>query len=235
MAFPKTRLSLVLAAADGSSRQSHEALDALCRMYWSPLFAFVRRQGHDAEAARDLTQAFIAQLIEKRTLRQFNRERGRFRTFLLACLKHFLANEHDRDQAKKRGGGADTISLDAPPVDGWAALEPRDHVTPETVFERQWALEVLRQAMARLQEECAADGTSERFERLKEYLTREGEGRAYQDAALALGITQGAVKVAVHRLRERFHKCLREEVSLTVADASEIGDELRHLIAALRS
>ena len=233
--FPTTRLSLVLAAA-GDGRGSHDALDALCRMYWAPLYAFIRRQGHEAEDARDLTQAFIARLIEKGTLRQFQRERGRFRSFLLGCLKHFLSNQRDFERARKRGGGVPALSLDdIAEVESVARLELAGQSTPETIFERQWALSVLQQAMARLAEECARDGNAERFERLKGYLTRDGEGPAYRDTARVLGMSEGAVKVAVHRLRERFHHCLRDEVSLTVADATDITDEIRYLITALRS
>jgi len=233
--FPTTRLSIVLAAVEDSGRESQDALDALCRMYWSPLYAFIRRQGHDPEDARDLTQAFIARLLEKGTLRQFRSERGRFRSFLLACLKHFLSNQRDLERARKRGGGVAPVSLDQVAVDRWTQLEPRDNATPETMFERQWALQVLQQAMTRLGEECARDGGGARFERLKGYLTREGDTPAYREAGRELGITEGAVKVAVHRLRDRFHHCLREEVSLTVVDAGDISDEIRYLIGALRS
>jgi RNA polymerase sigma-70 factor (ECF subfamily) len=233
--FPTTRLSIVLAAAAETGSQSNDALDALCRAYWPPLYAFIRRNGHDEDAARDLTQAFIARLIEKGTLRQFERGRGRFRTFLLACLKHFLSNQRDLERARKRGGGRAFISIDdTGAFERWSRLEPADRTTPETIFERQWALEVLQQAMSRLEEDCAREGGASRFRCLKPYLTREGDAPAYRDAAGELGITEGAVKVAVHRLRERFHHCLRDQVSLTVAHASDIGDEIRYLIAALR-
>jgi RNA polymerase sigma-70 factor (ECF subfamily) len=231
--FPTTRLSIVLAATGGDD-EARDALDSLCRLYWPPLYAFIRRRGHDEETARDLTQAFIVRLLEKGTLRQFERERGRFRTFLLACLKHFLANQRDLETARKRGGGVPPISIDdTAAFERWARLEPADRSTPETIFERQWALEVLQQAMTRLEEECRGDGSARRFALLKPYLTREGDAPAYRDVGHELGITEGAVKVAVHRLRERFHHCLREQVSLTVAHAADISDEIRHLITAL--
>lgn len=234
--FPTTRLSIVLAAVAGGGDETREALDALCRMYWRPLYAFIRRQGHDAEAARDLTQAFITGLLEKGTLRQFHRGRGRFRTFLLACLKHFLSNQRDIEGARKRGGGVSHISMDdAAALERWATLEPKDDETPETIFERRWALEVLLQAMHRLEAECTHGGDARRFHRLSAYLTRDGGGPAYREIGLELGITEGAVKVAVHRLRERFHHCLREQVSLTVVDPDDISDEIRYLIGALRS
>ena len=234
--FPTTRLSVVLAAVASGGPQSRAALDTLCQMYWPPLYAFIRRQGHDADTARDLTQAFIARLLEKGTLRQFQRDRGRFRTFLLACVKHFLANQRDLEHARKRGGGIAHISIDdTAALEKWARIEPTDDATPETIYERQWALEVLQQAMARLEEECGRDGSAGRFELLKAYLTREGDAPAYREAGPELGLSENAVKVAVHRLRERFHHCLRAQVSLTVVDPADISDEIRYLISALRS
>jgi RNA polymerase sigma-70 factor (ECF subfamily) len=234
--FPTTRLSIVFAAAADGGDRSRDALDTLCRMYWPPLYAFIRRQGHDADDARDLTQAFIARILEKGTLRQFERGRGRFRAFLLACLKHFLANQRDLARAGKRGGGMPHVSIeDTAALDRWVGVEPQDRATPETIFERQWAMQVLEQAMTRLAEACSRHGDSRRFDRLKPYLTREGDASSYREAARDLEMTEGAVKVAVHRLRERFHHCLREQVSLTVTDPAEISDEIRYLIGALRS
>jgi RNA polymerase sigma-70 factor (ECF subfamily) len=231
--FPTTRLSIVLAASGGDD-EARGAMDSLCRLYWPPLYAFIRRRGHDEEAARDLTQSFIVRLLEKGPLRQFERERGRFRTFLLACLKHFLANQRDLEMARKRGGGAVMISIDdTGAFERSARQQPADNSTPETIFERQWALEVLQQAMTRVEKECRREGSAKRFELLKPYLTREGDAPAYRDVSHELGITEGAVKVAVHRLRERFHHCLRDQVSLTVAHAADISDEIRHLITAL--
>lgn len=233
--FPTTRLSIVLDAAANRGSQSRDALDTLCRMYWPPLYAFIRRQGYDEDDARDLTQAFITRILEKGTLQQFERGRGRFRTFLLACLKHFLANQRDLERAGKRGGGTPHVSIDTAALDRWVLVEPQDRATPETIFERQWAMQVLEQAMTRLAEACSRHGDSRRFDKLKPYLTRDGDASSYRDAARELEMTEGAVKVAVHRLRERFHHCLREQVSLTVTDPAEISDEIRYLISALRT
>lgn len=233
--FPTTRLSLVLAAADTPGTESRDALDALFRMYWYPLYVFIRRRGHDVEEARDLTQGFIASVLEKNTLRRFRREWGRFRSFLLACAKHFLSHQRDLAGAQKRGGGIPSVALDAvmQTAEGRYGLEPRDDLTPDKVFEKRWALEVLDLAMARLRDEFVRDGKSEQFDRFKGYLTGDDDVPRYRELALKLNMTEGAVKVAVLRLRQRFHQCLREEISLTVVDPDDIGDEIRHLVAAI--
>ena len=233
--FPTTRLSLVLAAADTPGTESRDALDALCRMYWYPLYVFIRRRGHDVEEARDLTQGFIASLLEKNTLRRFRRERGRFRSFLLACAKHFLSHQRDLAGAQKRGGGVPLVALDAVirTAEGRYRLEPRDDLSPDKVFEKRWALEVLDLAMARLRDELVREGKREQFDQFKGYLTGDDAAPRYRELALTLGMTEGAVKVAVHRLRQRFHQSLREEISLTVVHPDDIGDEIRHLVAAI--
>jgi len=233
--FPTTRISLVRAAAHGSDRRSREALATLCGLYWYPLYAYVRRCGHDAEDAQDLTQGFIARLLEKHSLRQFQEERGRFRSFLLASLKHFLANERDAVRAQKRGGGLAPIPLTVALHTGEHrySLEPRDPVTPERIFERQWALGLLNRVLDRLRDESAAAGKGEQFDRLRACLTGDDDGIRYRELAMGLGMSEGAVKVAVHRLRHRFHEALREEISLTVTDPSEIGDEIRYLLTVL--
>ena len=233
--FPTTRLSLVLAAADNPGTASRDALDALCRMYWYPLYVFIRRRGHGVEEARDLTQGFIASLLEKNTLRRFRRERGRFRSFLLTCAKHFLSHQRDLAGAQKRGGGVPSVALDAAieTAEGRYRLEPRDDLTPEKVFEKQWALEVLDLAMLRLRGEFVRDGKREQFDQLKGYLTGDDDGPSYRELASKLDMTEGALKVAVHRLRRRFHQSLREEISLTVVHPDDIGDEIRHLVAIL--
>ena len=223
--FPTTRLSLILAAAGAPGAQSQDALAALCRMYWQPLYAFVRRRGHTADEAQDLTQSFIARLLEKNSLRDFRHERGRFRAFLLGSLKNFLANQRDWARAQKRGGGLPELPLDA----------ARDDLTPDKVFEKQWALGLLQRVLALLREESVRAGKGDQFDRLKGYLTGDGEGVRYRQLAQELGLSEGAVKVAVHRLRQRFHEALREEVSLTVTRPEEIGDEIRHLIQAIRA
>lgn len=233
--FPTTRISLVRAAAGGSDRRSREALATLCEAYWYPLYAYVRRRGHDAEEAQDLTQGFIARLLEKNTLRRYQQERGRFRSFLLASLKHFLANERDAVQAQKRGGGLAPLPLRIALDTGERryALEPRDEMTPERIFERQWALGLLNRAMEGLRKESAEAGKGKQFDRLRGSLTGDDGRIGYRDLATELGMSEGAVKVAVHRLRQRFHEALREEISATVTDPNEIGDEIRYLLTVL--
>ena len=220
--FPTTRISLI-AAAQGPSR---EALAELCQIYWRPLFVFVKHSGYGEDDARDLTQGFIARMIEKDVLRHFSAERGRFRSFLLASLKHFLLNQHDAAHALKRGGGAEHIPIeDAPAV-------PDAH-TPERHFERQWALGLLARVTERLRQEAEASAKLGQFERLKDCLT--GDSAPYAALAAEWGSSEGAVKSAVHRLRQRYKEVLREEVSRTVATPEEVGDEIRYLFAAVRA
>jgi len=219
--FPTTRISLVRAAG----AKSPEALGELCRIYWNPLYSYVRRHGYDADSARDLTQSFIARLIEKNSLEKFRSERGRFRSFLLGSLRNFLTNEHDAAHALKRGGGATLI-----PVDSGI----RHDETPERAFERQWALNVLARVFDHLRKESASAGNNEQFEKLRAHLTGEDDATPYKDLGAQLSMTETAVKTAIYRLRKRFHEALRREISKTVADPSDIGDEIRHLVAALR-
>ena len=214
--FPATHLSLVMAAAG-----SDKALADLLEIYWRPLYVFVRRQGHSEEESKDLTQGFIAHLLEKGGLREFQHQRGRFRSFLLGSLNNFLANERDRATAQKRGGGVSPVPLDS-------AIQPPDNLTPERIFEKQWALALLNRALERVR-------PGNHFERLRGYLTGDDDGVRYAQLGLELGMSEGAVKVAVHRLRRRFHEALREEISMTVTEESQIGGELRYLVAAIRS
>lgn len=222
--FPTTRLSLVLAIQDDGSRAA-DALAELCRAYWRPLHAYVRRQGHDAARAEDLTQAFIVRLLETGSLRRFDRERGRFRSFLLASLKNFLSHERAAEQAARRGGGRDLPLAQA--------AEPRDEVTPDQLFERQWALELLGRAMDRVRRDSERAGKAELFERLKGCLPGDVGLAHYSAISRDLGMSEGAVKVAVHRLRRRFHEALREEISMTVTDDADIGAEIRYLLGRL--
>ncbi|MBZ5632410.1 MAG: sigma-70 family RNA polymerase sigma factor [Acidobacteriia bacterium] len=233
--FPTTRISLVRAAAGGSDRRSREALATLCGMYWYPLYAYVRRCGHDADEAQDLTQSFIVRLLEKNSLRHFQQERGRFRSFLLASLKHFLANERDAVRAQKRGGGLAPLPLNVVLHTGERrySLEPRDEMTPQRVFEKHWAWSLLNRVLDRLREEAAGSGKGEQFDRLRGCLTGDDNGIGYRDLARELGMSEGAVKVAVHRLRHRFHEALREEISITVTDPNEISEEIRYLLTVL--
>jgi RNA polymerase sigma-70 factor (ECF subfamily) len=233
--FPTTRISLVTAAAGGSDRQSLEALATLCGLYWYPLYAYVRRCGYDADEAQDLTQGFIVRLLEKNSLRHFQHERGRFRSFLLAALKHFLANERDAVHAQKRGGGLAPVPLSVALDTGERRyrLEPRDEMTPERIFEKHWALGLVNRVLDRLREESASSGKGPPFDRLRGCLTGDDNRIGYRELGSELGMSEGAVKVAVHRLRHRFHEALREEIAVTVADQSEVGDEIRYLLTVL--
>ena len=225
--FPTTQWNLVLIAGQGSSQESQEALATLCRTYWYPLYGFVRRQGYSPDEARDLTQGFFTRLLEKRYLRDYQRERGRFRSFLLASLKHFLANERDWARAQKRGGGVSSLSLETLIETGEHrySLEPRSNLTPEKIFERQWALTVLDQVLLQLRE------NRDDFERLKGFLIGDEARIPYRQLADDLGTTEGALKVSVHRLRRRFREVLREKISHTVSDAAEVQEEIRYLMA----
>lgn len=205
----------------------------LCRVYWYPLYAYIRRRGYDTHQSEDLTQAFFLQLLDKNYLADVDRRRGKFRAFLLASLKHFLANEWDRSQAQKRGGQQVIIPLDALDAETRYRLEPSHDMTPEKLFERQWALTVLERVLARLQAEFAAEGKQAAFDGLKPFLTGSRHTGGHAQAAAELGMTPGAVKVAVHRLRRRYRKILWDEIAQTVADPEEIDDEIRHLLACL--
>ena len=218
-------------AARAGREPAGDALAELCRVYWYPLYAFVRRQGHDAHDAQDLTQDFFARLIGKEWLAGVARERGRFRAWLLAAMKHFLANEWDKSRARKRGSGQVLISLDAADAESRYAHDAADYATADKLYDRRWALTLLDQVLARLREEMAAAGRVEHFETLKFSLT--GEKHAYAEVAAALGTSEGAVKVAVHRLRDRYRQLIRAEIAETVATPEEVEDELRELFAAL--
>jgi RNA polymerase sigma-70 factor (ECF subfamily) len=232
--FATTRWSLVLAAgADVSSAGAHEALATLCETYWFPLYAFLRSRGYDAEHAQDLTQAFFARLLEKHSISQADPARGRFRSFLLASLKHFAANEHDRATAKKRGGATPILSLEVEGAEGRFQMEPPTDETPERVFDRRWALTLLDRVMSRLETEANHGGRPAQFESLKGYLTGEQPQLSHAATAARLGISEGAVKVAVHRLRRQFRDLVRDEIAQTVTSPEEIEDEIRHLWSAV--
>jgi len=231
--FATTHWSVVLAAGQPTSARYQEALETLCRTYWFPLYAYLRRQGYDSHQAQDYTQAFFARLLEKDGLRLADPNRGKFRSFLLAALKHFLANESDRIRAQKRGAGREVLSLDVEDAEGKYALEPVDQLSPERLFERSWALAVLERTMARLQAESASTNKQKLFEHLKVYLTAEKSSVPYRDVAAKLDMTEGAVKVAVHRLRQRYRQLLRDEIAQTVTTEDQIDEEIRELFAAL--
>ena len=234
-AFPTTRITLIQAARGESGPHAHEALSTLCTAYWYPIYAYVRRLGHSHDEAEDLTQGFFTRVLEKRYLRDFDRERGRFRSFLLGALKHFIANERDAARAQKRGGGRAPIPLDdVLHADRRYSLEPRSDLTPDRIFERQWALTVLTRVQDLMRVEAIQQGKAIQFERLKGLLLGEGADAGYRTLAAELSTTEGALKVAVHRLRQRFREVLREEISHTVADPLQVGSELRDLLAAIR-
>jgi RNA polymerase sigma-70 factor (ECF subfamily) len=228
--FQTTNWSLVLAARDEPSTVGREALEALCERYWYPLYACVRAWGHDPDASRDLTQGFFALLLEKDYLEEVRPEAGRFRSFLLSSLRHFLSHEREKERALKRGGGTTPISLDSDTAENRFANELADDLTPEEVFERRWALTVLDRALDRLRLELEARGEPERFDRLKQFLTGERPHPSYRDVAAELAMTEAAVKAAVHRLRRRLGRLLREEIGETVAKADEVDDEVRFLL-----
>src|SRR5262245_18825834 len=225
--FATTRWSLVLAAGKGESPDAHAALARLCQTYWYLLYAFVRRSGHQPANAQDLTQEFFARLLEKQYLRAADPERGRFRSFLLSAVKHFLSRERDRARAQKRGGGRNVLPLDFDAGESRYGLEPAHEVTADKVYERRWALTLLDQVFARLREEFDRAGKRDEFDRLKVYLTGEATTLSYREVAAGLGTTEGAVKVAVHRLRRRYRELVREETAHPVAGPQDVHEELR--------
>lgn len=232
--FATTRWSLVLSAGRKSSPSAQAALAELCRRYWYPLYVFARRSVANVEDARDLTQEFFVRLLEKKTLAHADPQRGRFRSFLLTSLKHFLSNEWDKAKRHKRGGGRSTISLDFAARDAELAFEPAHNCTPERLFERHWALTLLDQVLGALRAEYAAADKEELFECLKGSLAAQASAATYASTAARLGMTAGAVKAAAHRLRKRYRELLRAEVAQTVAEPADVEDELRDLFAALR-
>jgi RNA polymerase sigma factor (sigma-70 family) len=233
--FDTTHWSVVLTAGHRSSPDSRKALSTLCQAYWYPLYAYARRRGRNVEEAQDLTQEFFARLLEKDYLAVAQPGRGRFRSFLLTAFKHFLANEWDKARAQKRGGGCAPISLDFATGESRYLREPADELTPERIYERQWALTLLEQVLARLRDEFVRAGKADLFEQLKVFITPRTTADCYAEAAGELSISQEAVRVAVHRLRRRYRQLLRAEISQTVAEPSDVEDEIRSLFSALGS
>lgn len=231
--FVTTHWSVVLAASDRDSPDSTHALETLCQNYWYPLYAHVRRTGRSSHDAEDLTQAFFERLLEKEWLAAADQQRGRFRSFLLSSLKHFLANERDKALARKRGGHARVVSLDTRVAETRFHYEAVDVESPDTAFDRRWALTVLDTVLARLQQEYEREGKAQLFERVKGTLGGDRASAPYAHIARELETTEGAVKVAVHRLRQRYRAILRAEIAQTVAVQSDVEDELRQLFAAL--
>ena len=231
--FATTRWSLVLAAGGPGGRRSAQALASLCEIYWPPVYSFVRHQGYSADDARDLTQEFFTRVLEKNYFHDADPNRGKFRSFLAVSVRHFLSNERDRARALKRGGAQPAISLDLESAEGHYQIEPRDELTPERLFDYQWALVLLQRVLARLEDEHETAGKLPVFEGLKGFLTGDSEDVSYKDVARTLGTTEGAVKVAVHRLRRRYRELLVDEIAETVTTPDEIESELQHLRKAL--
>ena len=233
--FASTRWSLVVAAAQLDSPECEDALATLCRLYWYPLYAYARRRLPQTQDAQDLTQEFFARLLDKDYLRQADRQRGRFRAFLLTAFKHFLANQQERARALKRGAGQTILTLDFDRGERRYYQEPSHAATPESLYERSWALTLLEQGLTRLRQELAGAGKERLFECLKATLTVDATPRPYGELAGELGITVEALKVAVHRLRRRYGELIRAEIAQTVTTPEEIEDELRELFAAVRA
>ncbi len=233
--FATTRWSLILTAGSENEDEAYDALNTLCQNYWYPLYAFVRRRGMAPEKAEDTIQGFFAGFLEKKLVKKFEPEAGRFRTFLLATLKYYLAHEYEKSQALKRGGHMRAVSLDAEQAENRYRHEPTSDRSPEKEYERRWALLVLDRALDRLRLEAKKSGRSQLFEQLGPYLVSGGDAVPYAELALTTGQTEGALRVAVHRLRKRFGKELRAEVAETVADDGDVDGELKHLIGILSS
>jgi RNA polymerase sigma factor (sigma-70 family) len=232
--FTTTHWSVVLTAGQVDSPDAQQALGMLCRTYWYPLYAFARRQGRSAEDAEDLTQGFFARLLEKGSIGQADPARGRFRSFLLASFKNFIAEAHRQASRLKRGGGQSPVSWDVMSAEERYLSEPKDESTAEALYEDRWALTLLETAMERLGAELTAAGRERVFVELKGQLWGESGVVSYRELSGRLDMSEGALKVTVHRLRHRFRELLREEVANTVADAGEIDDELRHLVGVVR-
>ena len=232
--FSTTNWSVVL-EAQGQSPAAQEALEKLCRTYWRPVYSFVRREGIRTEEAEDLTQSFFALLLERRNFDDVRKDKGRLRSYLLTSLKHFLVSEHRRTVTVKRGKGQQPVPLEELAAVGRAELEPADHLSADRIYERRWALTLMEQVLRRLREEYAMAGNTELFDLLKQLLPDEPGAPSRTEIAAQLGMTENAVRQALHRFRQRYQVLLRDEIAHTVAITSDIEDELRHLIVVLRS
>jgi RNA polymerase sigma factor (sigma-70 family) len=230
--FATTHWTVVLAAGRRHTPQSDGALEELCRTYWFPLYAYVRRRGNTKEDAEDLVQAFFARFLAKNYLEGLSAERGRFRAFLLASLKHFLINEWKKTQRLKRGGGEKLLSLDWQTADTQFQVAATNEPSPDKAFDREWALALLAKVIERLRTECDAAGKSKQFEQLKIFLTAGKGALSHAEAAKKLGMDETAVRVAVHRLRKRYRQLLRDEISQTLTDPAQVDEEMRALFGA---
>ena len=234
IAFTTTHWSVVL-EAQGQSPAAQEALEKLCRTYWRPVYSFIRREGTGPEEAEDLTQGFFSLLLERRNFDAVRKEKGRLRSYLLTSLKHFLVSEHRRAVTLKRGKGQQPVPLDELSGAERSDMEPADHLTAERVYERRWALTLMEQVLRRLKDEYCTAGNAVLFDSLKQLLPDEPGAPSRAEIASQLGMTDNALRQALHRFRQRYQLLLREEISHTVAIASDVEDELRHLIAVLRT
>jgi DNA-directed RNA polymerase specialized sigma24 family protein len=230
--FATTHWTVVLAAGKRQSPQSARALEELCRIYWYPLYAYVRRQGSSKEDAEDSTQAFFARLLERNSFDGLSAEKGKVRAFLLASLKNFLVNEWKRSHRQKRGGGAQTLSLDWQDADSRYHVDPPDHLSPDKLYDRAWAVTLLDRVIRQLRQETADEGKAELFDQLKAFLVVGKGAIPYAQTAAALGLNETTLRVAVHRLRKRYRALLREEISQTLSDPGQVDEEMRALFDA---
>ncbi|HEX3797942.1 MAG TPA: sigma factor [Verrucomicrobiae bacterium] len=230
--FATTHWTVVLAAGQGRTVQADTALEELCHTYWYPLYAYVRRRGHTHEDAEDLTQGFFARFLERNYLEGLTSEKGKFRAFLLASLKHFMANEWNRAHAQKRGGETPALSLDWQSADSRYQINVPDDLSPDKIYDREWALALLERVITRLRDECNASDQARLFDSLKPFLTMDKAAVPYAQAAAELNLAEGAVRVAVHRLRKRYRGLLRDEITQTLADPAQVEEEMRTLLGA---
>jgi RNA polymerase sigma factor (sigma-70 family) len=228
--FATTHWSVVLEAGDERSPQAEAALTRLCQTYWLPVYAFVRKRGHSPEQGQDLTQAFFANFLEKQHVTKANRERGRFRSFLMISVENFLRNENDRAHAQKRGGGRQLLSLDEQDAEARYLCEPTTETDPAKAFEQRWAATLLNTVLSRLQAEFGATGRGDLFEALQAHFWGDAESTPYPELAERFGLTLANVKITAHRLRQRYRELLREEIAHTVALPSQIDEEIQHLM-----
>src|SRR5215467_12451846 len=228
--FHTTSWTLVRAASGDPTADSRQALAALCQKYWHPVYTFVRSRGYNREESQDLTQAFFALLIEKNYLLDADPQRGRFRFFLLAAVKHFLANERDRANALKRGGGQVPVSIDLPEAEAWQTLAAVEQATPESLYERRWALSLLESVMLKLRAEFADARKADEFDKLSMFLNGNSESVRYDTLAEQMGVSAGALRMSVHRLRQRYRSLLRAEIAESVCGPEEVDEELRFLL-----
>src|SRR6516225_39411 len=233
-AFATTHWSVVL-QAQGQSPAAQEALEKLCRTYWRPVYSFIRREGTAPEEAEDLTQSFFTLLLQRRNFDDVRKEKGRLRSYLLTSLKHFLVSEHRRAITIKRGKGQRPVALEEIAAAGFVDMEPADYLSADRVYERRWALTLMEQVLRRLKDEYCSGGQAALFDSLKQLLPDEPGAQSRADIAMQLGMTDNALRQAFHRFRQRYQLLLREEISHTVAVASDVEDELRHLIIVLRT